>query len=144
MIIGGKVIDVSKYLEDHPGGEEVLLDRVGQDATEDFEDVGHSQDARKQLATFEVGELPPSERKSAKAASGGGGGGMGVMALVPVLLAAAQIARGLAPNCGGCFDWKTSFCKTHPANLLPEVLLVVLGQHHVSSPASNYFFSCGS
>ena len=88
MIIGGKVIDVSKYLEDHPGGEEVLLDRVGQDATEDFEDVGHSQDARKQLATFEVGELPPSERKSAKAASGGGGGGMGVMALVPVLLAA--------------------------------------------------------
>ena len=62
MIIGGKVIDVSKYLEDHPGGEEVLLDRVGQDATEDFEDVGHSQDARKQLATFEVGELPPSER----------------------------------------------------------------------------------
>mgnify|MGYP001976910697 CR=1 FL=1 len=25
MIIGGKVIDVSKYLEDHPGGEEVLL-----------------------------------------------------------------------------------------------------------------------
>ena len=89
MIIGGKVIDVSKYLEDPPGGEEVLLDRVGQDATEDFEDVGHSQDARKQLATFEVGELPPSERKSAKAASaGGGGGGMGVMALVPVLLAA--------------------------------------------------------
>ena len=89
MIIGGKVIDVSKYLEDHPGGEEVLLDRVGQDATEDFEDINHSQDARKQLATFEVGELPPSERKSAKAASGGGGGGgMGVMALVPVLLAA--------------------------------------------------------
>ena len=89
MIIGGKVIDVSKYLEDHPGGEEVLLDRVGQDATEDFEDVGHSQDARKQLATFEVGELPPSELKSAKAASGGGGGGgMGVIALVPVLLAA--------------------------------------------------------
>lgn len=88
LIIEGKVFDVSKYLEDHPGGEEVLLDRVGQDATEDFEDVGHSQDARKQLATFEVGELPPSERKSAKAASGGGGGGMGVMALVPVLLAA--------------------------------------------------------
>ena len=87
LVIDGKVFDVSKYLEDHPGGEEVLLDRVGQDATEDFEDVGHSQDARKQLTTFEVGELPPSERKSASASSGGGGGGMGAMVLVPVLLA---------------------------------------------------------
>ena len=49
MTINGKVYDVSKYLEDHPGGEEVLLDLVGQDATDDFDDVGHSQDARKQL-----------------------------------------------------------------------------------------------
>ena len=88
MTINGKVYNVSKYLEDHPGGEEVLLDRVGQDATEDFEDVGHSNEARKQLLSFEVGELPPSERAAAKkASSGGGGGGMGVMVLLPVLLA---------------------------------------------------------
>lgn len=86
MTINGKVYDVSKYLEDHPGGEEVLMDRVGQDATEDFEDVGHSQEARKQLTQFEKGELPPSERAAAK--SGGGGGGMGALALLPVLLAA--------------------------------------------------------
>ena len=65
MTINGKVYNVSKYLEDHPGGEEVLLDRVGQDATEDFEDVGHSNEARKQLLSFEVGELPPSERAAA-------------------------------------------------------------------------------
>lgn len=89
LSINGKVYDVTKYLEDHPGGEEVLLDRVGQDATEDFEDVGHSTDARKQLLQFEKGELPPSERTAAKSSSGGAGGGMGVMLLLPVLLAVA-------------------------------------------------------
>lgn len=87
MTINGKVYDVSKYLEDHPGGEEVLMDRIGQDASEDFEDVGHSQEARKQLAVYEKGELPPSERAAAKS-GGAGGGGMGALALLPVLLAA--------------------------------------------------------
>ena len=31
MIISNKVYDVTKYLEDHPGGEEVLLDKGGMD-----------------------------------------------------------------------------------------------------------------
>jgi cytochrome b5 len=41
-----KVYDVTKYLDDHPGGAEVLLEQAGQDATDMFEDIGHSQDAR--------------------------------------------------------------------------------------------------
>ena len=88
FVIEGKVYGVSKYLEDHPGGEEVLLDRAGQDATEDFEDVGHSNEARKQLKAFEVGELPPSERAVVQAAGEGGGGGV-AMVLVPLLAVAA-------------------------------------------------------
>ena len=39
------------------GGEEVLLDVGGQDATEAFEDVGHSDEAREQLVALEVGLL---------------------------------------------------------------------------------------
>ena len=39
------------------GGEEVLLDVAGQDATEAFEDVGHSDEARETLAKLEVGTL---------------------------------------------------------------------------------------
>ncbi len=39
------------------GGEEVLLDVGGQDATEAFEDVGHSDEARKILEGLKVGEL---------------------------------------------------------------------------------------
>merc|ERR1712087_376832 len=55
MAINGKVYNVTKYMEEHPGGEEVLMDKAGQDATEEFEDVGHSNDARKTLETFIVG-----------------------------------------------------------------------------------------
>ena len=88
MSIHGKVYNITKYLEDHPGGEEVLLDRAGQDATEDYEDVGHSNEARKALKQYEVGELPPSEKAAAAAkASGSGGGGM-AMVVVPLLAVA--------------------------------------------------------
>jgi cytochrome b involved in lipid metabolism len=39
------------------GGEEVLLDVGGQDSTEAFEDVGHSDEAREILEGLLVGSL---------------------------------------------------------------------------------------
>ena len=39
------------------GGEEVLLDVGGQDATEAFEDVGHSDEAREILSGLKIGDL---------------------------------------------------------------------------------------
>lgn len=46
------------------GGEEVLLDVGGQDATEAFEDVGHSDEAREILEGLKIGvlkrQVPPS------------------------------------------------------------------------------------
>ena len=39
------------------GGEEVLLDVAGQEATEAFEDVGHSDEAREILEKLLVGDL---------------------------------------------------------------------------------------
>lgn len=41
----------------HPGGEEVLLEQAGKDATEQFEDVGHSSDAREMMTKYKIGEL---------------------------------------------------------------------------------------
>lgn len=41
----------------HSGGEEVLLDVGGQDATDAFEDVGHSDEAREILAGLLVGTV---------------------------------------------------------------------------------------
>lgn len=64
MVIEDKVYDVTKFLDEHPGGEEVMLDVGGQDATEAFNDVGHSDEARKILSNLEIGELKESEKES--------------------------------------------------------------------------------
>ncbi|KAK9375910.1 cytochrome b5-like heme/steroid binding domain-containing protein [Lipomyces chichibuensis] len=62
MVIHGKVYNCTKFIDEHPGGEEVLLDVGGLDATDAFEDVGHSEEARKILDELCIGELDPSVR----------------------------------------------------------------------------------
>eukprot|EP00204_Picochlorum_oklahomense_P003424 CAMPEP_0118804750 /NCGR_PEP_ID=MMETSP1161-20130426/24309_1 /TAXON_ID=249345 /ORGANISM="Picochlorum oklahomensis, Strain CCMP2329" /LENGTH=141 /DNA_ID=CAMNT_0006733557 /DNA_START=27 /DNA_END=448 /DNA_ORIENTATION=- len=57
IIFKGKVYEVSDYLEDHPGGVEIITDLAGQDCTEDFEDVGHSQEAYDQLEDYYIGDV---------------------------------------------------------------------------------------
>lgn len=47
------------FSRQHPGGEEVLRELAGGDATENFEDIGHSTDAREMAADMVVGELHP-------------------------------------------------------------------------------------
>lgn len=44
-------------MDEHPGGDEVILAEGGQDATEAFEDVGHSDEARALLPGMLVGEF---------------------------------------------------------------------------------------
>ncbi|XP_029979354.1 cytochrome b5-like [Sphaeramia orbicularis] len=63
IIINHKVYDVTKFLEEHPGGEEVLREQAGGDATESFEDVGHSTDAREMASGMVIGELHPDDRE---------------------------------------------------------------------------------
>ncbi|CDQ56009.1 cytochrome b5 [Oncorhynchus mykiss] len=62
IIINFNVYDVTKFLEEHPGGEEVLREQAGGDATESFEDVGHSSDAKEMAANMVIGELHPDDR----------------------------------------------------------------------------------
>jgi len=57
--IHGRVYDVTAFLEEHPGGEDVLLEQAGQESTEVFEDIGHSEDARELMKKFDIGELDP-------------------------------------------------------------------------------------
>ncbi|CAH9050803.1 unnamed protein product [Cuscuta epithymum] len=57
LLIGGKIYDVTKFLEDHPGGDDVLLSATGKDATDDFEDVGHSTSARETMKEMYIGEI---------------------------------------------------------------------------------------
>lgn len=66
VLIHNKVYDVTKFLEEHPGGEEVLLEQAGKDATEAFEDVGHSTDARELMKQYNIGELNEEDKKKTK------------------------------------------------------------------------------
>ncbi|PON97226.1 Nitrate reductase NADH dependent [Trema orientale] len=60
VVIDGKVYDLSSYLDEHPGGDDVVLAATGKDATEDFEDAGHSKSAREIMQSFCIGELDTS------------------------------------------------------------------------------------
>ncbi|CAL9053239.1 unnamed protein product [Musa banksii] len=57
LIISGKVYDVTPFLDEHPGGDEVLLAVTGKDATNDFEDIGHSNSARDMMAKYYIGQV---------------------------------------------------------------------------------------
>jgi len=59
IIIHDKVYDVGKYLNDHPGGVEIVSDLAGQDATADYDDVGHTQEAHEILEKFLIGHVKP-------------------------------------------------------------------------------------
>nr|XP_034832815.1 cytochrome b5-like [Maniola hyperantus] len=71
LIIHNDIYDVTGFLEEHPGGEDSLLDVAGKEATQDFEDVGHSDDARELMKKYLIGTLPPEEKKSDKRPGGG-------------------------------------------------------------------------
>ncbi|KAI9341286.1 cytochrome b5 [Pilaira anomala] len=57
MTIHNKVYNVTEFII-----EEVLLDEAGKDATESFEDIGHSDEAREILSKYLVGELDEASR----------------------------------------------------------------------------------
>jgi cytochrome b involved in lipid metabolism len=70
LAIHDQVFDVTTFIDEHPGGEEVLLDVAGQDATEPFEDVGHSDEAREMLYALLVGVLKHQPDNSSSSALG--------------------------------------------------------------------------
>lgn len=66
VIIHDKVYDITKFLDEHPGGEEVLIEQAGCNATENFEDVGHSTDARVMMRDYYIGEVCDEDKKHTK------------------------------------------------------------------------------
>lgn len=68
MVLWGKVYDVTKFVDEHPGGADTLLDCAGADGTTEFEAVGHSDSAKNMLPKYLIGQL--SEEDNAKATSG--------------------------------------------------------------------------
>ena len=79
LIIHGKVYDVTAFLDEHPGGYDIVVAASGKDGTEDFEEIGHSTTAKEMLADYYIGEYeggdahPVSAVKVAKSEKKGGG-----------------------------------------------------------------------
>lgn len=57
MIIDKKVYDLTSFLQDHPGGDEILVELGGRDGSQAFEEIGHSSEAREMLKHFFIGNL---------------------------------------------------------------------------------------
>ncbi|KAG9400779.1 hypothetical protein AC1031_010217 [Aphanomyces cochlioides] len=57
-----KIYDVTPFLSEHPGGSDLVMEQAGQDANDEFEDIGHSADARKMLDKLLVGTLKEAEQ----------------------------------------------------------------------------------
>ncbi len=58
IIIRGKVYDVSKYMDSHPGGFDIILENAnGKDATEEYDDADHTKRAKEMLNKYYIGDL---------------------------------------------------------------------------------------
>ncbi|KAJ2941111.1 hypothetical protein O0L34_g10346 [Tuta absoluta] len=62
IIIKDVVYNVTPYLQEHPGGDDVLRGEAGKDATREFESVGHSSDAKSVMKKYRIGELVEEEK----------------------------------------------------------------------------------
>merc|ERR1712072_130831 len=61
LCIRGKVIDVTKYQEDHPGSDTILQEMGGKDATTEFDDVGHTVEAKGVRDGLVIGHIPEDQ-----------------------------------------------------------------------------------
>jgi cytochrome b involved in lipid metabolism len=62
---GTMVMDLTDFLQEHPGGVDVMLDWKGKDITMPFEDVGHSNFATEQMHALAIGEIVGDQSMSA-------------------------------------------------------------------------------
>jgi len=70
IVINNGVYDITKYIRLHPGGEEILMNVNGQDATNEFNDIGHSRGAIKTLEKFKIGSISEEEKLKLKGCKG--------------------------------------------------------------------------
>ncbi|XP_076172515.1 cytochrome b5 [Ptiloglossa arizonensis] len=57
IVYNNGVYDVTKFLKEHPGGEEVLLSTAGKDATKCFDEIGHTTEAVVLRETYKIGTV---------------------------------------------------------------------------------------
>jgi len=106
------VYGVGSYMDQHPGGEEVIKEHAGIDATSDFQNVGHGPSALAKMRTLVVGKVPGARLLSDDELSGkeGGGGSAGLLVVILLLLIFGGYSLFNSAMCDGLRkDLKTSF-----------------------------------
>uniref|UniRef100_A0A023GCB0 Putative cytochrome b5 ixodes scapularis cytochrome b5 n=1 Tax=Amblyomma triste TaxID=251400 RepID=A0A023GCB0_AMBTT len=64
IVIHNRVYDVTNFLNKHPGGEEILWEHAGRDATLAFTGTGHTLEAVSLLQQYCIGILVEEEQLS--------------------------------------------------------------------------------
>ncbi|XP_072945669.1 cytochrome b5-like [Epargyreus clarus] len=62
IIYKDSVYDVTSYIPEHPPGD-TITEEGGKDVTRDFDDAGHTADAKFIMKKYKIGEIVEEERK---------------------------------------------------------------------------------
>ncbi|KAK5451332.1 hypothetical protein LTS15_008096 [Exophiala xenobiotica] len=100
LIYQNNVYDVTRFLAEHPGGVEVIRDYAGKDATEGFDEVGHSKEAHQQLEELLLGRLDQASAATAAAARSGKKKKVNKASLSPAILYSFALATGATAMAG--------------------------------------------
>ncbi len=92
IAMNGGVYNATEFLDEHPGGPELIMQHAGKDATQDFSAI-HSSSAFKLIEKLRIGSLPDEEGKriASKKEGGSEGGGSALGYIVPILVLAFAI-----------------------------------------------------
>jgi cytochrome b involved in lipid metabolism len=100
IALHGIVFDITPFLNEHPGGPDVIVSVSGKDCTAEFEDVGHTDSARRMGDKYIIGKheggedndelrLPTAKEVHDRSAGAKSSGSMGAFALGTFFVAAA-------------------------------------------------------
>ncbi|EGG16117.1 cytochrome b5 A [Cavenderia fasciculata] len=106
VVYDNDVFDITKFVDDHPGGEEVLKANAGKDSTQEFDDVGHSESAKSKMKQFRIGRIAGAPARveqpkkkvttpastSASATRPAEAGGLGALKIPIIIIVLAIIA----------------------------------------------------
>lgn len=64
VVLYDSVLDVTEFLNEHPGGLDPLVDQAGCDITNSFESIGHTSTALAKSKSFIVGRVDSASKKT--------------------------------------------------------------------------------
>ncbi|CAD8056546.1 unnamed protein product [Paramecium sonneborni] len=62
IVINDSVYDSQGFLDSHPGGPAVIINKAGKDVTRFFKDIGHSNKAHDILKSLKIGEIDKNSK----------------------------------------------------------------------------------